>query len=249
VSHSTETYKLFADYYDLYVGKFDSDLEFYTSLCDQHNDILEIGCGTGRILKFFLEHYYRITGIDISDEMLEKSRQKLKIFEDTGQLELLNLDLSAKALPLKFDIVLITFYTFNYLLENPAPFLRNVTESLKDNGMLVMDLFYPKSFTNYTTDNQWTEHSISVNKRDIKIKDHRRMVNNIEIRKQVYCENGQEITIETVRKYYSPLEVKSFIKDSGFKEILFSTTYNQKAFSPEINENELKSNFLVWAKK
>ena len=41
--------------------------------------VLEIGCGTGRNLKLMAEAYpaLRLTGIDISDEMLKSARAKL----------------------------------------------------------------------------------------------------------------------------------------------------------------------------
>jgi len=81
---SKDTYKLFAEYYDLYAGNYAEDLEFYKSLCNKQDRILEIGCGTGRILKPFLLSGYKITGVDISDEMLKIANGKLREFEQSG---------------------------------------------------------------------------------------------------------------------------------------------------------------------
>lgn len=40
--------------------------------------LLEIGCGTGRISKIFASTNYNVTGIDISEKMVELARQKAK---------------------------------------------------------------------------------------------------------------------------------------------------------------------------
>jgi SAM-dependent methyltransferase len=247
--HSTNTYKLFADYYDLYVGKFDADLSFYISLCKKNEDILEIGCGTGRILAYFLDRGFKITGNDISKEMLEKAHQKLSTFEKSGNLKLTSENLADKPLEQKFDTALITFYTFNYIIENPLGFLKNVYNSMKDGGFLAADLFYPKSFIDKNIDNNWNEHTLSINGRQITIRDKRKILDGVEYRTQIYCENGKEIKIDTERKYYSPEVVYNLLQSAGFKEILFSPTYNKNGLSPTINPIDLKSNFIVCAKK
>ncbi len=38
---SVETCRISADFYDLYVGKFDSDFEFYTSYCNKSDRIIK----------------------------------------------------------------------------------------------------------------------------------------------------------------------------------------------------------------
>ena len=55
---SKETYKIFSDFYDMYVGQFSEDLEFYKTYCSKSDKIIEIGCGTGRILEYFLKSDY-----------------------------------------------------------------------------------------------------------------------------------------------------------------------------------------------
>ncbi|MBN2520560.1 MAG: hypothetical protein JXB17_08660, partial [Bacteroidales bacterium] len=57
-----ETYRNFARYYDIYVTGFTGDLEMYRKFCKPGENILEIGCGTGRILEFLLKEGHQITG-------------------------------------------------------------------------------------------------------------------------------------------------------------------------------------------
>jgi SAM-dependent methyltransferase len=249
MAHSTETYKLFADYYDLYVGKFSADLEFYHSFCKKPEDIVEIGCGTGRILAYFLERGFKITGTDISVEMLEKAHEKLNAYEKSGFLKLSIDNLANKPLEQKFDKVFITFYTFNYIIEKPEGFLKNVYKSMNDGGLLLIDLFYPKSFVDKSAGNHWSEQIISIGGKQIQIKDNRKVLNDIEYRTQIYCEDGNEITIKTERKYYSPDRINELLKLAGFKEIVFSLSYNKEHFSSAIDQYRLKTNFIIGAKK
>ncbi|MFC1737289.1 class I SAM-dependent methyltransferase [Candidatus Hydrogenedentota bacterium] len=109
---SRETYSRFAQYYDLYVGSFDRDLPLYRSLCCSAQNILEIGCGTGRVLPTLLKTGFRVTGIDISDEMLDASRAKLSEYVESGALQLKNHDFREAPLPEKYDRVLVTWYTY-----------------------------------------------------------------------------------------------------------------------------------------
>ena len=140
-THSNNTYSSFAPFYDLYAGKFKEDLEFYKSYCQQAESILEVGCGTGRILQYLLNLGHRIHGIDISTDMLEIAQEKLKEHVQNGKLILANHDFNNNTLNTKFDVVIISFYTFNYILDNPKKFLSNILKSIKHNGILLIDLF------------------------------------------------------------------------------------------------------------
>jgi len=246
---SAETYKLFAGYYDLYVRSYSEDLEFYKSFCDQNTVIIEIGCGTGRILKYLLESGLIITGVDTSEEMLEIARKKLINYLNANKLILLNHNFSLGKLKEKFDVALVTFYTFNYIINNPAGFLKNVYKTLNKNGILIMDLFYPQSLIDRSFENEWRRHDFEVNGRKIKLSDKRWMDNLIEHRIQIYNENSREIQIDTQRRYYSPEEIKEILEQSGFCNIQFSLSFQNKTFVKEIHEKELVKNFVVIAKK
>lgn len=246
---SIETYKIFADFYDLYVGKYDSDLDFYKSFCNKSDRIIEIGCGTGRILESLLKLDYPITGIDISQEMLDKANEKLQKWVDSGKLLLVNHDFTIDGLKDKFDKALLTFYTFNYILDKPIDFLSNINSSLADNGLLLIDLFYPNSLYNTSIADKWIDKECLINGTQIKIRDNRHMIDNIEHRQQIFCINDNEIKIDTDRKYYRPNELKNYLELAGFKNIELSLDYDLTGFSSSIDETKLKNNYIVKAKK
>ena len=246
---STDTYKIFSDFYDSYVGKFNEDFDFYKTFCNKSDSIIEIGCGTGRILDYFLNQDYKIIGVDVSEEMLNKAKNKLDKWIIKGHLELYNYDFTNGGFKDSFDKALIAFYTFNYIIDKPQDFLSNVYDSLNSNGLLLMDLFYPTVMYDKSIDNVWIKKDYNINGLNISIEDNRRVVDNIERRQQIFKLNGKEIKINTDRKYYNPADIKGFLTKVGFKDIQLSLDYDIYGFKDELNEQQLKKNFIVKAKK
>jgi SAM-dependent methyltransferase len=243
------TYKAFAHYYDLYVGNFSADLDFYLSLCTSDDSILEVGCGTGRVLQKFLQNNFQVTGIDISNEMLDIAKEKLNTDIKQKKLKLVNHNLSNASMPVRFDKALVTFYTFNYITKQPEIFLKNLYESLNTDGIAVFDLFYPKVLADPSINDIWTESSINLDHRKILIRDKRKFEINREFRSQVYIENGKEIQIDSERRYFSPQEIGRLLKHTGFKKINFSNRYSKETFTDSIDEKMIKTNFIVKAEK
>ena len=243
--NATTTYQKFAQFYDAYVQDFAHDLEFYTTLCQPEDRLLEIGCGTGRVLKYVLERGYSITGVDISHDMLDVARQKLHVFVENGQLRLLNHDFQHAPLENRYDKILVTFYTFNYILEQPETFLRHLAASLVPGGLLVMDLFYPHTLAHPEDENVWREKAWHFQQRVIHLKDKRTVRDNIEERIQIYIEGDEEIDITTHRKYYAPDDITQLLKSAGFHDTLVSAAYASGYFQATIPESRLSDHFLV----
>ncbi len=167
-SNATETYRAFADLYDAYAGYFSDDLEFYRNICKPDDHVLEIGCGTGRILEFLLQRNCHLAGVDISEEMLEKARQKLSIYIENKSLRLINQNFTYLPLPQRnYNKVLITFYTFNYILKKPVDFLTHTYDSLTTNAEIYIDLLYPRALKNKSIDNRWTEKNLVIGSQPI----------------------------------------------------------------------------------
>lgn len=246
---ATQTYQKFARYYDVYVRDFSTDLAFYKSLCYPHENILEVGCGTGRVLSSFLEDGFCVVGADISQAMLDIAQEKLDAFFHQGKLRLVRHNLMDKPLFGRFDKVLVTFYTFNYVLEYPDIFLTNIFRSMAEEALLVMDLFYPKTLANPDLDNVWQTHEFQCDGRVVTMKDKRTFANDLEGRIQIYQEEEEQIEITTTRKYYTPKTIKQLLKTAGFQEIMFSETYDRDNFKKTIDSARFTRNFVVKARK
>jgi cyclopropane fatty-acyl-phospholipid synthase-like methyltransferase len=71
----TDPYAAIAALYDLEHGEYDADLDLYLSLALATGDpVLELGCGSGRLLVPLAEAGHRVTGVDQSRPMLERAR-------------------------------------------------------------------------------------------------------------------------------------------------------------------------------
>ena len=68
-------YDEIAAYYDLEHRSFTDDVDLYLQFIEAAGDpVLELGCGTGRILRGIAEAGYSVTGLDSSAPMLDFAR-------------------------------------------------------------------------------------------------------------------------------------------------------------------------------
>ncbi len=136
-----------AEYYDAsYVVRQRSDLDFYTGCTARYGDpVLELGCGTGRVLLRLAQAGYRVTGIDLSERMLSRCREKLPDLpgEVRDRVRLVAGDMTAFDLKETFPLVIVPFRPFQHLLrtEDQLACLARVKRHLAPAGRLVFDLF------------------------------------------------------------------------------------------------------------
>jgi SAM-dependent methyltransferase len=78
VAQTADPYAQIAEFYDLEHDKFDDDVPFFlNSIAAVGDPVLELGCGTGRLLRPIAGAGYRVTGIDQSGPMLSRARVSL----------------------------------------------------------------------------------------------------------------------------------------------------------------------------
>lgn len=115
-------FKEVADYYDLVMADFD-----YRDLVDylddlivlsggKRTDVLDLGCGTAEELVYFMQLGYKISGLDMSSDMLRRAKQKLPF------ANFYNEDMTNFKLDVKFDNVISTFDSVNYITDEKKLF-------------------------------------------------------------------------------------------------------------------------------
>ena len=248
---SQETYKRFAQYYDIYVGDFNADLPLYRSLCVPDHNVLEIGCGTGRVLETLLEEGCDVTGVDISDDMLHVAEAKLRPYLMQGKLVLKNHDFRSAPLQEQYDLILITFFTFNYLLtvSEQQQFLHNVSQSLTDNGVVSLDLFYPQPLAFPATSDKWQDVVLQAEDRQIALRQKRKMVGDIEERIQIYSDGIHQDEIETRRCYVNKKQAADLLMQAGFQGLQVTDGYAVSEFRPMEATEKTASTFVCTARK
>ena len=268
--NTAEAYNKFAKYYDSYVNDFSDDLDLYRSFCERKNKILEVGCGTGRVIEYLLDKgLTNITGIDISENMLSVARVKLDKYLNSNKLTLKKHDLSETPLLEGFEKVFMTYYTFNYVLHNPDKFLKNIYLSMAKNSFIIIDLFYPLLFLDPTSDNVWIERKIKLkNNKSITLRSKKSFDGTFEHRALVFVEDGKATSVESTRRFYSKEEMEELLINAGFTNIKtiygysigdtskYAEDYPLRGYN-EFNVNleeyanreETKPNFVVYANK
>ena len=93
--------------------------------------IMDAPSGTGRLAEVMLEMGHRVVGVDISPEMLEVAKRKLKYFGDRFQTihsDVHNIDLEKGS----FDAVLCARVLMHFPLSEQISFLKTVSSYSKD---------------------------------------------------------------------------------------------------------------------
>ena len=142
-----EQFDRFARYYDGDYRNYDDDIDLILGLAEESDGpVLELGCGTGRVLQQILAEGHEATGIDISPHMLDVARRKLEAMDLLTQGELVEGDLTKFTLRRKdFRLAVCTSNTLMHLTtpHEQMAALKNAHRHLADGGWLFIDLFNP----------------------------------------------------------------------------------------------------------
>jgi 2-polyprenyl-3-methyl-5-hydroxy-6-metoxy-1,4-benzoquinol methylase len=181
--------------------------------------IIDIGCGTGRHSIELSKRGYSMTGIDLSESLLEKAREKAK--QKGVQIDFLKHD--ARSLPFdkQFDVAIMMCEGGFPLMETDEmnyEILKNVSNSLKGNAKFVfttLNGLFPifnsieEFCASNTDDGNATYHKNTfdiMTFRDFNIT-------------KVTDDNGVEKELECIERYYIPSEITWLMKTLGFTKI------------------------------
>jgi SAM-dependent methyltransferase len=104
-------------------------------------NILDVACGAGHLLQIIEDHGYKCTGIDLSNDMLSLSRNRVK-----GKL--LRQDMRGLRFREQFDAVTCLGSAFTYMQthRDVVSALRGFYRCIKDGGILIFDCFDAEGF-------------------------------------------------------------------------------------------------------
>ena len=148
---AVDSYSVTAKYYEgAYAAKQDLvDLPFYVELAQQTvGPILEIACGTGRVLLPIARKGINIHGVDNSQTMLEILRNRLagEPHDVRERVTLHEGDMRDFRLNAQYPLVIIPFRPMQHMLtvQDQVSALTTAALHLSDTGILAFDVFYPK---------------------------------------------------------------------------------------------------------
>ena len=146
-----DSFKKFAKYYDMIYGPdaygdLSGEIEFYLNEAKKSKgQVLEIGCGTGRIYLPLMASKIPIHGIDISAEMLEILKLKGEFFK--GKVQVKKGDMTKLNAKEKYSLVIIPLNSIHHITERnlQKKTFQNMFKALKPKGKLIFSSqFYAK---------------------------------------------------------------------------------------------------------
>ena len=138
-----------ARFYDYEQENFTRDIPFYLGYAKEcKGDVLELACGTGRILIRIAQEGMSCIGLDASRGMLDVAESKIARLNKTVQqnIELIHGTMDKFEINKKFSLIFIAFRSFQCLLtkEQRNSCLECVRKHLDDKGIFILDIFAPR---------------------------------------------------------------------------------------------------------
>ncbi|MFA6198139.1 MAG: class I SAM-dependent methyltransferase [Patescibacteria group bacterium] len=121
------------------------ELEILDEIFQKHqvHDVLDAGCGNGRIALPLAERGLQVTGLDATEDLVKDAQHKAEADGFSGRAKFLSADL--RSLPIKAksqDAIMYNWHVFCDLLGNKskALVLGEAYRTLREDGVLVLDI-------------------------------------------------------------------------------------------------------------
>ncbi len=137
-----QAYNVWSDSYDTNENKTrDLDQRVTRTVLEQYDfqEVLELGCGTGKNTVYLLEKANKVTGVDFSEGMLAKAKAKI----NTPKVTFLQADITR---PWPSTIPAVDLITCNLILEHISDLefvFQQAGEKLIDEGLLFICELHP----------------------------------------------------------------------------------------------------------
>ena len=181
--------------------------------------ILDIGCGTGRHSIELAKRGYSLTGIDLSEAMLKRAKEKAK--EEKVEVDFQREDARNLAFREEFDLAIMICEGAFSLMETDEMnyrILQNAAKALKKNGKLIfttLNALFPlyhsvKDFI----ESQEQDGNASCEESSFDLMTFREYnITSLE------DDSGNEIKLQCNERYYVPSEITWLLKSLGFKTV------------------------------
>lgn len=157
--YGAELAKVFDTMYQGFID-YEEEFEFYATKARAFNTqhILEMGCGSGNLARFFIKNFKSYMGVDLSDHMLALAKEKNR----SGHF--IKADMRSFSTENKFDLALITGRSSSYLLSETdlSNTFHSISKSLTSKGHLIFDCIDAERFIPYIDKNPLITHHSEV---------------------------------------------------------------------------------------
>lgn len=214
-------------------GKFDGADQEIDSVLDlaglESGDVLDLACGPGRHSTALAKRGLHVTGVDISPFLLRQARE-LAQREGVG-IEWVHEDMRSFLRPESFDLAISLFTSFGYFDDrgDDVKVLRNVYQSLREGGALVMEMMGKECLASVfqpTGSQELPDGRILVERRQV-VDDWSRIRN-----EWIVLEGDTATTFQFEISIYSGQELKDRLYEAGFREVKVFGGYDGGEYGP-----------------
>ena len=136
---------LIAEWYDDWLKAVTADRNYYLEFFNRfQGQVLELACGTGRLLIPIAESGVIIHGLDSSQDMLDVLQRKA-VNLGTQDIQLHDQPMEKFSLPTRYDAIFVASGSFQLLTSTEIALnsLKCIREHLADGGFFLTDIFIP----------------------------------------------------------------------------------------------------------
>lgn len=239
-------YDQFADIYEIDMGYNigEADIVFYLDYARRLSPVLELGCGTGRIMKPIIDNQIEVLGLDTSTKMIQQARHNLSGC-DSRFYGLICSDISRFSLKKSFRLAICAFSTYSKLLtdSDQASFFESVSGHLMRGGVCLIDMFVQqpqflsKTSGDYIQDykNRWFQSKECwISRRKRIWRNVMPCVNKIELEYTItdLNQNKDAFTLYDYTRYSSSDEIEALLVKAGLEVRNMFSDYGKTKFRP-----------------
>jgi SAM-dependent methyltransferase len=192
--------------------------------------ILDLACGTGQLAVYFLDHGYRVVGVDLSPAMLIHARENAGDYVAQGKARFVEADVAdfnpedVRADDRKFGLAVSTFDALNHLPDFIAleDCLQTTYDVLAEDGWFVFDLNTRFGLRRWAGINIQEDEDLVLITRGVVVEEENRAYT--QISGFLQQENGlykrfNEVAYNTI---FDLSDVRDTLEDIGFSRVHFS---------------------------
>jgi SAM-dependent methyltransferase len=205
------------------------DVRFYQRLAPSSGEILELGCGSGRLLLPLCRAGHTVTGVDLSRTMLDRCRARLATAGAKVQARatLVRADFRKLALGRRFPLIVCPFNAFMHLYtrQDVEAFLASVRKHLAPGGTFAFDVMNPDlAWLSRNPTKRWARTRFRHPRTGERMIYETDLVYDAPLQiafMRIYYSpehgRGREQVVRLTHRYFYPLELEALLHYSGFQ--------------------------------